>query len=217
MYFDGAAHRGGAGAGIVFVTSQGEFMPHTFTLTQLCSNNVVEYQTLIHGLEMTIEIKQLQLQVFGDSQLAINQLLGSYDVKKPELHLYHDYTKKLMGWVGDVTIQHVPRKENKKVDVLAALASSLTLPDQAQVTICQKWVVPPPNEVESEENELERLVVVSETDKEEWRQPIIDYLSYRILPKNPMRMTEIYHCAPRFLTTKLLYIKGHSREYSCDA
>ncbi|XP_070041261.1 uncharacterized protein [Nicotiana tomentosiformis] len=53
-----------------------------------------------------------------------------------------------MGWVGDVTIQHVPRKENKKADALAALDSSLTLPDQAQVTVCQKWVVPPPNEAE---------------------------------------------------------------------
>ncbi|XP_070041470.1 uncharacterized protein [Nicotiana tomentosiformis] len=83
---------------------------------------------------MAVEMKQLQLQVFGDSQLVINQFLGSYEVKKPELCPYHDYAKTLMGWVGDVTIQHVPRKENKKVDVLAALASSLTLHDQAQVT-----------------------------------------------------------------------------------
>lgn len=37
-----------------------------------------------------------------------------------------------MGWLGDVTIQHVPRKENKKADTLAALDSSLTLPNQAQ-------------------------------------------------------------------------------------
>ncbi|XP_070036675.1 uncharacterized protein [Nicotiana tomentosiformis] len=107
-----------------------------------------------------------------------------------------------MGWVGDVTIQHVPRKENKKADALAALASSLTLPDQAQVTVCQKWVVPPPNEVEGEGNELKHLVAVSETEKEEWRQPIIDYLSYVILPKNPRRRTEIHCRAPRFLYYK---------------
>ncbi|XP_070019014.1 uncharacterized protein [Nicotiana sylvestris] len=136
MYFDGAAHRGGAGAGVVFVTSQGEVLPYSFTLTQLCSNNVIEYQALILGLEMTVDMKQLQLQVFGDSQLVVNQLLGSYEVKKPELRPYYDYAKKLIGWLGDVTIQHVPKKENKKADVLAALASSLALPDQAQVTIC---------------------------------------------------------------------------------
>ncbi|XP_070018111.1 uncharacterized protein [Nicotiana sylvestris] len=112
MNFDGVVHRGGAGSGVVFVTPQGEILPYSFTLTQLCSNNVVEYQALILGLEMAVDMKQLQLQVFGDSQLVVNQLLGSYEVKKPELRPYHDYAKKLMGWLGDVTIQHVPRKEN---------------------------------------------------------------------------------------------------------
>lgn len=124
MYFNGAAHRGGAGAGVVFVTSQGEVLPYSFTLTQICSNNVAEYQALILGLEMAVEMKRLQLQAFGYSQLVVNQLLGSYEVKKPKLCPYHDYAKKLMGWLGDVTIQHVPRKENKKADALAALASS---------------------------------------------------------------------------------------------
>ncbi|XP_075095159.1 uncharacterized protein LOC142173462 [Nicotiana tabacum] len=132
MYFDGAVHRGGAGAGIVFVTSQGEVLPYSFTLTQLCSKNVDEYQALILGLEMIVDMKQLQVQVFGDSQLVVNHLLSNYEVKKLELRPYHNYAKKLMGWIGDVIIQHVPRKENKKVDALATLASSLTLPNQAQ-------------------------------------------------------------------------------------
>ncbi|XP_070005569.1 uncharacterized protein [Nicotiana sylvestris] len=144
-------------------------------------------------------MKRLQLQVFGDSQLVVNQLLGSYEVKKPELRPYHDYAKKLMGWLDDVTIQHVPRKENKKADALAALALSLTLSDQAQVTVCQKWVVPLPNEAEGEENELKHLVAISEVEKEEWRQPIMDYLCYGILPKNSRRRTEIRRLAPRFL------------------
>nr|XP_016461674.1 PREDICTED: uncharacterized protein Mb2253c-like [Nicotiana tabacum] len=83
MYFDGVAHRGRAGTGVVFVTSQGEVLPYSFMLTQLCSNNVAEYQALILGLEIDVEMKWLQLQVFGDSQLVINQLLGSYEVAPP--------------------------------------------------------------------------------------------------------------------------------------
>ncbi|XP_070036920.1 uncharacterized protein [Nicotiana tomentosiformis] len=126
MYFDGATYRGGADAGIVFVISQGEVLPYSFTLTQLCSKNVAEYQALILGLEMTVQMKKLQLQVLGDSQ-----------------------------------------KENKNTDTLATLASSLTLSDQAQVTACQKWVVLPPNEGESKENELDHLVAVSDDEKEE--------------------------------------------------
>ncbi|XP_070021943.1 uncharacterized protein [Nicotiana sylvestris] len=147
----------GAGASVVFVTSQGEVLPYSFTLTQLCSNNVSKYQTLILGLEMAIEMKRLQLQVFGDSQLVVNQLL-------------------------------------------------------VQVTVCKKWVVPPPSDVEGEENELKHLVVVFEVEKEEWRQPIIDYLCYGILPENPRRITEIRRRAPASFTTKIPYTEDHSRE-----
>ncbi|XP_059285668.1 uncharacterized protein LOC132039143 [Lycium ferocissimum] len=96
-----------------FPDEDGEVLPYSFTLTQHCSNNVAEYQALILGLEMAVDMKQLQF----------------YEVKKPELFPYHGYAQKLIGWLGDVTLQHVPRKENKKVDVLAALASTLTLPD----------------------------------------------------------------------------------------
>nr|XP_009589560.1 uncharacterized protein LOC104086916 [Nicotiana tomentosiformis] len=130
MYFDGAAHRERDGAGLVFITSQGEVLPYSFTLTQRCSNNVFEYQTLIFGLEMALDIKKLQQQVFGDSKLVINHILGSYKVKKPELVPYHKYAQILVSWLGEVTIQHVPRKGNKRADALAALASTLSFPDQ---------------------------------------------------------------------------------------
>ncbi|XP_074298651.1 uncharacterized protein LOC141629572 [Silene latifolia] len=46
MYFDGAARQDGAGAGVVFVTQQNHLMPYAFTLTQLCTNNMAEYQAL---------------------------------------------------------------------------------------------------------------------------------------------------------------------------
>ncbi|XP_049382666.1 uncharacterized protein LOC125846990 [Solanum stenotomum] len=180
MYFDGATHRGGVGVGIVFITSQEEILPFSFTLKKCCSNNVVEYQALILGLEITIDMK-------------------CYEVKNPELRLYYGYAQKLIEWLGDVTLQHVRRMENKKADTLVALASILTLPDQTQVTICQKWIVPPPNEEKYIENELEHIVTVSEAAKEDWRQPIIDYMCYGILLENPRRRTDICRRAPRFI------------------
>ncbi|XP_070045929.1 uncharacterized protein [Nicotiana tomentosiformis] len=193
MYFDGVAHRVGAGAGVVFVTSQGEVLPYSFTLSQLCSNNVAEYQTLILGLEIAVEMKQLQLQVFGDSQLVVNELLGSYEVKKPELRPYHDCAKNLIGWLGDVTIQHKPRKENKKDNALAALDSSLTLSNQAQVTVCQKWVVPPPNEAEAEAfnktlcNLLKKVVSKSKWDLHDRMEE--DLWAYRTTHRTPTQAT----------------------------
>jgi len=60
------------GSGVIFVTSEGDILPFTFFLTQLCSNNVVEYQALILGLEMVMDKKVIGLQVSGDSKLNIN-------------------------------------------------------------------------------------------------------------------------------------------------
>ena len=65
MYFDGAARHDGSGAGVVFVSPE----KHVFVLTQLCSNNMAEYQALILGLQMAIEIGIKDLDIYGDSQL----------------------------------------------------------------------------------------------------------------------------------------------------
>ncbi|KAL0419168.1 UNVERIFIED_CONTAM: hypothetical protein Sradi_1330300 [Sesamum radiatum] len=141
MYFDGASHKEGAGAGVVFVTSEGEVLPYSFTLTQNCSNNVVEYQALISGLEIAVDAKQLPLK---DIFSLVNQLLGLYEVKKPELLPYHNYAKRLMGWLGDVELKHLPRKDNKQADALAKLTSTLSMTDkETRIPICKSWVIPP--------------------------------------------------------------------------
>ncbi|KAL0463333.1 UNVERIFIED_CONTAM: hypothetical protein Slati_0220900 [Sesamum latifolium] len=180
MYFDGASHKEGAGAGVIFITTDGEVLPYSFTLTQICSNNVGEYQALILGLEMAVDIKQLHLKVFGESKLVINQLLGLYEVKKSELFPYFNYAQRLIRWLEDVEIEHVPRKNNKQVDSLAKLASTLTtLEDNARVWICKSWVVPPiSDDADCGEEEELHTVEVFDIEKEDWRQPLIDYLKY---------------------------------------
>ncbi|XP_027090247.2 uncharacterized protein [Coffea arabica] len=138
MYFDGAAHRDGAGAGVVFYTPEADILPYSFTLTRRCSNNVAEYQALILDLETAIDMKQLHLRVYGDSKLVVNQLLGVYDVKKPELIPYYKYARQLMGYLSNVTIEHIPRNFNQQADSLARVASMITLPSHRnQISICQ--------------------------------------------------------------------------------
>ena len=114
-------------------------LPFVFTLTENCSNNVAEYQALIIGLEMAIDLKITQFKVVGDFKLVINQLLSLYEVKKPELLPYVSYTKKLLEWFDNVNLEHVPRKENKQADSLVNLASTLALPNEkVQVPLCQR-------------------------------------------------------------------------------
>jgi len=64
MYFDGAGRHNGAGA-------EKHVLTYSFVLTQLCSNNMVEYQALILGLQMAIKMGIKDLDIYGDSQLVI--------------------------------------------------------------------------------------------------------------------------------------------------
>uniref|UniRef100_A0A803N616 RNase H type-1 domain-containing protein n=1 Tax=Chenopodium quinoa TaxID=63459 RepID=A0A803N616_CHEQI len=67
MYLDGAARQDGAGAGVVFVSPEKHILPYSFVLTQLCSNNMAEYQALIMGLQMAVKMGIQDLDVYGDS------------------------------------------------------------------------------------------------------------------------------------------------------
>ncbi|KAL0308970.1 UNVERIFIED_CONTAM: hypothetical protein Sradi_5839300 [Sesamum radiatum] len=205
MYFDGASHKEGAGDGVIFVTSEGEN----------CSNNVAEYQALILGLEIAVDAKQLPLKVYGDSQLVVNQLLGLYEVKKPELLPYHNYAKRLMGWLGDVELEHLPRKDNKQADALAKLASTLSMTDkEARIPICKSWVIPPifsDDEDDMLQEEENHVMEVFEVEEEDWRQPLVDYLKYRKLPNDLRRRTDTRRRATRFI-----YYKGTLYRRSFD-
>lgn len=75
MYFDGACRQSGAGAGVVFVTPSEGIILYSFTLISAVSNNSAEYEALIIGLELAMNMGLDPLTVYGDSQLVINQLL----------------------------------------------------------------------------------------------------------------------------------------------
>ncbi|KAL0340427.1 UNVERIFIED_CONTAM: hypothetical protein Sradi_4559500, partial [Sesamum radiatum] len=180
-----------------------------------CSNNVAEYQALILGLEIAVDAKQLPLKVYGDSQLVVNQLLGLYEVKKPELLPYHNYAKRLMGWLGDVELEHLPRKDNKQADALAKLASTLSMTDkEARIPICKSWVIPPifsDDEDDMLQEEENHVTEVFEVKEEDWRQPLVDYLKYGKLPNDLRRRTDTRRRATRFI-----YYKGTLYKRSFD-
>jgi len=55
----------------VFITPVGGLIPYSFSLIEICSNNVAEYEAFIIGLELALKMRINQLEVFGASQLII--------------------------------------------------------------------------------------------------------------------------------------------------
>ncbi|KAL0286982.1 UNVERIFIED_CONTAM: hypothetical protein Sradi_7134700 [Sesamum radiatum] len=169
---------------------------------------------------MAVDTRQQHLKVYGDSQLVINQLLGLYKVKKPELLSYHNYVKKLMGWLGDVELEHLPRRDNKQADALAKLASTLSMTDKnARIPIYKSWVIPPvfsDNEDDMFQEEENHVMEVFEVEEEDWRQPLVDYLKYGKLPNDPRRRTDTQWRATRFIYYKgMLYRRSFEGIFLC--
>ncbi|XP_058220656.1 uncharacterized protein LOC131330914 [Rhododendron vialii] len=181
MFFDGAARLEGAGAGVIFVSSQKQVLPYAFIRREKCSNNVTEYQALILGLQIATEMKIIDLKIFGDSKLIINQLCGDYEVKKDDLVPYFQYASHLLKNLEGVTLEHVPREENRMADALANLATTLLLDYRLE--------------------EANAIIVVPIEDND-WRQPLINYLQRGKLPNDHRHRAEIRRRAPRFIFFK---------------
>ncbi|KAL0349788.1 UNVERIFIED_CONTAM: hypothetical protein Sradi_4128000 [Sesamum radiatum] len=132
--------------------------------------------------------------------------LGLYEVKKSELLPYHNYAKRLMGWLGDVELEHLPRKDNKQVDALAKLASTLSIIDKAaRIPICKSWVIPPifsDDEDDMFQEEENHATKFFEVEQEDWRQPLVDYLKYGKLSNDLRRRTDTHQLATRFIYYK---------------
>ena len=56
MYFDGSVMAPGSGSGVVLISPNGSRLRYAIRLHFLASNNVVEYEALINGLRIAIEL-----------------------------------------------------------------------------------------------------------------------------------------------------------------
>jgi ribonuclease HI len=65
----------GAGAGLLFVSPLGEHMRYAVRLHFPASNNMAEYEALLCGLKIAIEIDIKRLDMRGNSQLVIDQVM----------------------------------------------------------------------------------------------------------------------------------------------
>jgi hypothetical protein len=72
LYFDGSVMKTRAGAGLLFVSPLGEHMRYAVHLHFPTSNNMAEYEALLCGLRIAIEMGIKCLDVRGDSQLVID-------------------------------------------------------------------------------------------------------------------------------------------------
>lgn len=74
-----------------------------------------------------------------------------------------------------------------------------------------------PSLLPSNLEENNSVKVVEDEEREDWRQPIIDFLQHQKLPDNPRRKIEIKKRASRFIFYKGTLYRRSFMEFSFDA
>ncbi|MEJ2672803.1 MAG: ribonuclease HI family protein [Deltaproteobacteria bacterium] len=118
LYCDGASrgNPGQAGAGVVLVDACGDIRVQYGEYLGQTTNNVAEYQALILGLNMALNLGVKKIQVFADSELLVRQLKGRYQVKAAHLRPLYEAATAALKEFESSGISHVPRAENYLAD-----------------------------------------------------------------------------------------------------
>jgi ribonuclease HI len=214
MYFDGSLMKTGAGAGLLFVSPLGKHLRYVIRLHFPASNNVAEYEALVNGLRVAVELGVRRLNARGDSQLVIDQVMKNSHCRDRRMEAYCDKVRRLEDKFYGLELNHIARRYNKTADELAKIASGrTTVPSdifsrdlhQPSVKIDD---TPEPEEASAEPEvpsaiEEEALPVEGEqngvTPDPNWQTPYLEYLLRGELPLDKAKARRLARRAKSFV------------------
>jgi ribonuclease HI/transposase InsO family protein len=126
MFFDRSLMKTGAGAGLLFISPLGKHLRYVLRLHFPASNNVAEYEALVNGLRIAIELGVRRLDARGDSQLVIDQVMKNSHCRDPKMEAYCDEVRRLEDKFCGLELNHIARRYNETADELAKIASGRT-------------------------------------------------------------------------------------------
>jgi ribonuclease HI len=126
MFFDGSLMKTGASAGLLFISPLGKHLRYVLRLHFPASNNVAEYEALVNGLRITVELGVRRLDARGDSQLVIDQVMKNTHCRDPKMEAYCDEVRRLEDKFYGLELNHIARRYNETADKLAKIASGRT-------------------------------------------------------------------------------------------
>jgi len=132
MYFDRSLMKTGAGVGLLFVSPLAVHMRYVIRIHFAASSNIAEYEALVNGLKIAIELGVRRLDVRGDSQLVINQVMKASNCHDPKMEAYCNEVRRLEDKFHGLELVHIARRYNEAADELTKIASTQgTVPPDA--------------------------------------------------------------------------------------
>ena len=82
IHVDGSSTQHAGGIGVVLQSPEGDKLKYKLRLQYQPTNNEVEYEALLKGLELAKSVKVRSILILGDSQLVMGQVNGTYEAKE---------------------------------------------------------------------------------------------------------------------------------------
>ncbi|XP_073152794.1 uncharacterized protein [Henckelia pumila] len=134
VYVDGSSTSTGSGVGIVVESPQGDKFQYAIKFLFPATNSEAEYEAFIMGIKLALSVGAKRLTIHSDSQLIVSQINGNYEAKEDKILEYLTQVNELLSRLDSYDVKQIPRVENKLVDHLAKLASSLANIDNRKIT-----------------------------------------------------------------------------------
>ncbi|KAI5321224.1 hypothetical protein L3X38_030295 [Prunus dulcis] len=145
LYFDGSKTDVASGAVIVLEDPLGIRHCYSFQLDFQRTNNKAEYEALIIGLEMLVELGIQSVEILGDSMLVSKQIAGEYKCLNPSLAVYLVAARNLLVEFREATWEYIPREENFAANEMAQIATAVQMPENCVQRIIKIIKKSPPS------------------------------------------------------------------------
>ncbi|XP_043816626.1 uncharacterized protein LOC122724822 [Manihot esculenta] len=205
LYVDGASRTGDSGAGIMLKGPKGFKICYALCLEFTASNNVAEYEALINGMLIAMEVGVTDLEINSDSQLVINQITGAYQARDPTMQNYLTKAKTIEAELRSqgimIKYQRIPREQNEEADQLSQLSREELeqLPDEVYI---QHVHTPAFQKI----NTVMKIEV-----GQNWMIPYLEYLEKGKLPEDKAEAKKIVARAANYQAVRgTLYRRGKS-------
>jgi len=123
LYVNDSSNSRSCGAGVVLEGPDEIVIEQAMKFKFKTLNNQAEYEAIIVGLHLAIELEITNLTCKSDSRLVIGQLTEEYEVRETLLQRYFHFVKKLLNRFKEVSFQHIRRENDTRVDALSRLAT----------------------------------------------------------------------------------------------
>ena len=121
---DGSSTQHAGGIKVVLQSLEGDRLTYKVRLQYLTTNNEVEYEAFLKGLELAKSIEAKSILILGDSQLVMGQVNGTCEAKEEQMKKYLEKVLQLMKKFKETNFVQISRVENVEADVLAKEASA---------------------------------------------------------------------------------------------